>query len=223
MIYHQGIALPWQRAFQLELERYFDLQALDHPGPDPVIRYLIDHFPCPDLTVLEVGCWNGWRTCELARRFKRVMALDIRPHNLARTMLRMHLLGYKNVDYQLGNVMEVVAPYDVLVHAGVLYHLAQPIEHLRHVLTLCAVICLDTHINHPKLSQLILTVAGRDYRVGRYCEYGWADPLSGIDQSSYWLECDDIIRIVTEGGFVLKDIYHYMVDGGPRVALTACK
>ncbi len=195
---------------------------IEFPEPDFRLRYLLDNFD-DYFSVTELGCWHGWHTVPLARKFHRVTAIDVRPTNVANTLLRLNLLDIKNVDVKLADVNEFKISCGILVHIGVLYHLSNPVEHLHRVLPRCMVICLDTHINKDGLEPSVEFYNDKPYYGGVYHEHGWDDPLSGVDNTSLWLNDTEIFRILQDNGFDVVFKNYHQAPPGPRLNLVATK
>lgn len=194
------------------------------PPPDHRLRYLVGRYTNPTWTATELGCWTGAHSCELARHYATITSVDVRPQNLARAMLRANLLGIRNINFKLAHVDHLdQITTDILVHIGVLYHLYDPINHLQRLLrtTTAKVLCLDTHINYPKLDQQTLVHHGCTYRYGVYKEFGWGDELSGVEPLSKWLELEDLLKIVREANFVVRSVEPMEYNVGPRVTIVA--
>lgn len=196
---------------------------VEFPEVDHRLRFLLDNFPCEKLSAIEFGCWHGWHTVPLARRFQHVSAIDVRPENIAKTLFRLHLLGIKNVDVLLGDVDDLHFKMGVLVHVGVLYHLFNPVAHLHRVLPNCDILCLDTHINQPSLVKSAEIYNGVTYSGGVYNEHGWADPLSGVQETSLWLDEEELRRVLFDCGFAVVHEYHHTVPAGERLCIVATR
>lgn len=188
---------------------------------DHRLKWLFDNFQCDKLTAVEFGCWYGWHTASLARKFKKLTAIDVRPDNISKTLLRLNMLGLSNVDVKLADVNEFGFEADVLVHIGVLYHLFNPVAHLHKVLPHCKIICLDTHVNRPGLKLAVEVYDGIIYRGGIYNEHGWKDPLSGIEPTSLWLEEADLRKVLDVNGFGIMHEFYHEVQTGKRLNLVA--
>lgn len=196
---------------------------VEFPVIDERLKYLFNNYHCDGMTAVEFGCWHGWHTVPLARRFRRVLAIDIRPSNIAKTLLRLHLLNIKNADVILGDVENFYYKADVLVHIGVLYHLSNPVAHLCHVLPNYNILCLDTHINKPELKPTIEIFEGQRYHGGLYHEHGWNDPLSGVDKTSLWLDEADLRRVLYDCGFWVVNEYYHETLAGKRISIVAVR
>lgn len=194
---------------------------IEFPEIDHRLRYLLSQFECRQLSAVEVGCWHGWHTTSLARHFKSVIAVDARPLNIAKTLLRLNLLKLNNVDVVLADVNDFNFKCDVLVHLGVLYHIINPAAHLLGVLPNCKILCLDTHVNKESLKQSYEMVGRRRYYGGVYHEHGWADPLSGLASTSLWLNESEIISILSDCGFSIVHKAYHMAPPGKRVNIVA--
>lgn len=109
---------------------------------DPFLQQFI---PSPCYRALEVGCGTGTFTRVLARRANHVTATD-----LSGEMIRVarHLsTGYPNIDYSVGDVLEMELPasqFDCIVMIATLHHLpTEPVlEKLKQALTLDGVLIL---------------------------------------------------------------------------------
>jgi len=82
--------------------------------------------------VLDVGCGNGFLTCDIARKAKHVTGIDLNPKNIK--FAKTHF--YKdNINYVVGDAtkFEFGAKYDVVVLSNVLEHIDKRIEFLRRI------------------------------------------------------------------------------------------
>jgi SAM-dependent methyltransferase len=87
--------------------------------------------PIPQGTCLELGCGVGRVTAHLAQRFKRVVAVDISPGNLALCERRMKQLALHNVDTVLlksPDQLVQLPPFDFFYSIIVLQHNSPPIQ-----------------------------------------------------------------------------------------------
>jgi SAM-dependent methyltransferase len=92
------------------------------------------------LRVLDVGAWDGAFTFELARRGAEVTALDIQDpdvtvFNAVRAILKTPVRYFRSSVYDLRK--EVHGAFDIVLFAGVYYHLKSPVlafQRLREVL-----------------------------------------------------------------------------------------
>jgi tRNA (mo5U34)-methyltransferase len=179
-----------------------------------------------DKRVLEVGCFEGIHTVGLLLRSKGVVAVDARLENVVKTIVRCALFDLHPTVYQHDLDDPGARPglrrTDVMHHVGVLYHLTDPIGHLRRVAPLVShAILLDTHFASPE-GALGEDVGGvRTYRFKRQPEGGRADVFSGMGRDSKWLLLSDIEELLRELGF--ERTLHREIRqerNGPRVLLV---
>lgn len=87
--------------------------------------YLLRHLPATsELDALEIGCGTGTFARLLAQRYRRVLALDLSPRMIEVAKERSR--GFTNIDYQVGNVMEIPFPeaqFGCIVSIATLHHL----------------------------------------------------------------------------------------------------
>ncbi len=98
-------------------------------------------------SVLEIGCGVGRMTAALARRFARVIALDVAPGMLERA--REHLREAGNVEFVLGNGTDLAGVADESVDLVFSYIVLQ-------------------HIPDPRVTEAYLREMGRVLRPGGY-------------------------------------------------------
>ena len=84
--------------------------------------------PGKDSLVVEIGPGESDLLENLARRFKRVIAVDNSPEMLARTRLKLGDRELKNVRLQEGELKDVEGPIDLIILNMVLHHLASPAD-----------------------------------------------------------------------------------------------
>lgn len=176
--------------------------------------------------VLEVGCFEGVHTIALCDRAGRVTALDSRVDNLVKTAVRtaayscrpeVVLVDLENVDPDSPQLAS-----DVLHHNGVLYHLTDPVRHLRAALAVTRKgLLLDTHVAKEEQATAVYEIDGETLRVYEYEEAGVAVPFAGMRNFARWLRAGDLRRIVTSAGFQVlhEDLRHER--NGDRVLLIA--
>ena len=86
---------------------------------------------------------------------------------------------------------------DICFHVGVLYHLADPVRHLRSLLPLVRrAILLDTHIAYADECDGEDSDDGYAYRYKVAGEFGRGDPFSGMSAHSRWLQLSTIREIL---------------------------
>ena len=178
--------------------------------------------------VLEVGCFEGVHTIALCQRAARVTAVDARIENVVKTVVRCACFGESpavaTVDLDDPRDEEVLRA-DLCHHVGVLYHLVDPVTHLKLLgRTIGTGLMLDTQYALPEDATETYEAGGGSYRFRPYREVGREDPFSGMQPLSRWLTLDDIAAVLNEGGFETVEVVEKRDErNGPRVTLFAAK
>lgn len=197
--------------------------------PDRRILWLNSRLPLKDLTVLEVGCFEGIHTVALCRFAAAVKACDGRVVNVAKTAVRSAMFNV-HPELVVWNVETPVPPSfdpscDILHHVGVLYHLEDPVRHLERVALYARVgILLDTHYATDEEAVDAYTAGNREYRFKRYLEGGKADPFSGMHSFARWLRLGDIVSLLGRLGFSKAEVVEVRQErNGPRCLIFAMR
>jgi tRNA (mo5U34)-methyltransferase len=195
--------------------------------PDRRILELDDRMRLRDLTVLEIGCFEGIHTAALCHLAKRVLACDSRIENVVKTIVRCALFNAHPTVFRW-NVEERPLDWfpidaDVLHHVGVLYHLTDPVGHLRILLPrIRKGLLIDTQLAPEDTTYDTYLSAGRPYRYVRYREAGREAPFAGMKDHAKWLLKQDLLDIVSEHGFTKIDVARLETErNGPRITLYA--
>lgn len=179
--------------------------------PDRRIVELNKRIPLDGLDVLEIGCFEGIHTIALAQTGARVIAVDSRIENVLKTIVRTYCFGINSIvfkcDVELESDRELLPEVDVVHHVGVLYHLVDPVSHLKFILgkTRNAVM-LDTHYALDNEANNKYEVDGIYYHYKYYKEGGRGDAFSGMYDHAKWLTLDSISGLLAEQGFGNIDI-----------------
>jgi 2-polyprenyl-3-methyl-5-hydroxy-6-metoxy-1,4-benzoquinol methylase len=195
--------------------------------PDPRIELFHERFDLSDKHVLEIGCFEGIHTIALCRLAAQVTAVDARVENVVKTVVRCAFFDerprvvFHDIEDEAGGDEFLHA--DVCHHVGVLYHLADPVTHLRRLGTwISRGLMLDTHYARDEDATDEYEVNGEQFRFRRYVERGRGDVFSGMRPTSKWLTLDDIERVLGSGGFDKMEIVETRQErNGPRVLLFA--
>ncbi len=119
----------------------------------------------PTLSVLDVACHCGLFTLELAERgFGQVTGLDLRARNIDQARFLADVFAVSTADFRTMNVRELgqVAPADIVLCAGLLYHVTFPLELLRNLFDVTRhFLVLDSLCHNYALSAFHL-VCGKD-------------------------------------------------------------
>jgi Methyltransferase domain len=194
--------------------------------PDRRIGLLDQRFGLSDKHVLELGCFEGIHTIALCDRAARVTAVDGRLENVVKTIVRCALFRrhptVMTCDLDHARSHDPLLHADVCHHIGVLYHLTDPVRHLRQVATwVRRGVMLDTHYASPDTVTDAYVVDGSTFRYQSFRE-ARSDPFSGMADHSRWLLLDDIVDVLRQAGFHEVDVVETRVErNGPRVLLFA--
>jgi hypothetical protein len=195
--------------------------------PDPRIERFHERFDLSDKHVLELGCFEGVHTIALCRLAKRVTAVDARVENVVKTVVRCAFFDERprvfpyDIEGDAGD--DELMRADLCHHVGVLYHLADPVSHLRRLGTwISRGLMLDTHYAHEHDASEEYEVDGERFRFRRYEERGREDVFSGMRPHSKWLLLDDIASVLRGVGFDSVEVVETRNErNGPRVLLFA--
>lgn len=193
--------------------------------PDYRILNLAERIELADATVLEVGCFEGLHTVALCQRAKHVVAVDSRIEHCVKTMVRCWAFNQtahvELHDLEQGMPTRFSAGCDVLHHVGVLYHLSDPVGHLRDYLSQTRkMIMLDTHVA-PEDKELD---EYEGHRYFRFREHGRDAPFAGMVDHAKWLHLDDLVRLLKECGMTDVDVAEHRIErNGPRVLIYASR
>ena len=179
--------------------------------------------------VLEVGCFEGVHTIALCQRAARVTAVDARVDNVVKTVVRCAFHGchpqVMTCDIEAPEAPRELAALgaDFVHHVGVLYHLRDPVRHVRALATIAGTgVMLDTHVAPPGTATEEIVVDGETFRYMRYAEHGRAEVFSGMYDHAKWLPLDTLVGLLRESGFSEVDVVEERAErNGPRVLVLA--
>ena len=195
--------------------------------PDPRIERFDERFGLRDSHVLEIGCFEGIHTIALCDRAARVTAIDGRIENVVKTIVRCSMFGRHptvvTCDLERPDAATDWLQADLCHHVGVLYHLTDPVRHLRQLGTwIDRGLMLDTHYSEPESTDDAYDVDGERFAFKRFGE--GTDPFSGMESHAKWITLDDIERVLNSAGFDTVEIVERRQErNGPRVLLFAEK
>jgi len=151
---HQIQALPWFHSIDLGnglvtpgRARFADLKAMAD---------VIFDKPLAGKTILDIGCYDGFYSFEAYRRgAKRVVATDHfiwqdprcrQSFELARSIIAPRMEVH---DLDISELVpEKIGTFDLVVFAGVLYHLRHPLQALEHISPLATqTLVVETHLD----------------------------------------------------------------------------
>lgn len=220
--WHAGTELPDGRMLG-KLDARPGKRELIQPIPDKRIKRLDQELGLSEKSVLEIGCFEGIHTIGLCSFGALVTAVDLRPLNVVKTAVRLACYGYSAklfpIDVEDSNIE--LAEFDIVFHCGVLYHLEDPVSHLKRLLPRCRSMYLDTHVAAETDEDAVLDAEGRHYKGHKHYEAGWADPFSGRGAGAFWLKTSDLIELISELGFNTEIWSDRDERNGRRIGLLA--
>lgn len=192
---------PWTTRFEIDGRKY---GGWFEPKPQDIgIRDFLERLP-PNGSVLELACLEGGRTVHIARRAHRVVAIELRPENLARARLIRETFQLENVSLLQGNIEEFdfgrLGRFDVIYNVGLLYHLLHPLPVLHQLAQVAPAMYLATHtaVDGPPFHDDIVEQDG--YR-GMLWNEPDGNPLSGANARSFWPTQAELVRMLNQAGF----------------------
>jgi hypothetical protein len=204
--------LPWSSFVVDKNRRVLGNRYSGHKrsGPDaqndPRITRLSELSESPDTSsVAEYGCFEGHHTIQLCETFGTVFATDGRIENCIKTLVRSWMMGYQPEIrcLQLEDGDTIPPSVDISHHVGVLYHLTDPVTHLRKVLKNTGdILLLDTQIATDSQVDTEIDIEGRATSVYKFreknIEYA---PFAGMRSHAIWLRDATISEIATLENF----------------------
>jgi SAM-dependent methyltransferase len=108
-----------------------------------------------EIECLDVACHQGWFAVQVALRgAKKVHGIDIREQHVEMGNLIKTLGNISNLTLEKGNLFEIGGDgrprYDLTFFLGVLYHLSNPLEALKHVRSVTRRLCVvESQVARP--------------------------------------------------------------------------
>lgn len=196
-------------------------------GNDARITDLFRRTDTENKRILELGCFEAHHTVSIAALCKEVVAVEVRPANIINALVRLYVHGVSNVRIVMKDVREIdttFGKFDILFHAGILYHLENPVEHFYRIAGIAPVLLLDTQFcyDDTQYERSDIIFNGRTYRAHLWKESGWEEPLSGLDSYSRWLHKDALIQLLQDTGYTdIEETCIIDMPVGPRIAIMA--
>jgi len=175
-------------------------------GPDHKVALLAQRLPMQNMTVLELGSYEGDLTVQLGRISRFVTGIEVRPANIICALIRGFVHDVRNIRFELGDVQEIdesVGTYDLLFHAGLLYHFLHPVKHMFGAAKISDTLLLNTHYYTEDLGfeRSDIVHDGVTYKAALYKEHGMEERLSGVTEQSRWLYREDLLNLVRNVGY----------------------
>ena len=191
-----------------------------------VIKSLVRRIFGPrTISVLDLGALEGGLSFEMAREGWTATGVEGRETNFRKAQLIASYYALPNLRFVQKDVKELTPEvdgrFDVILCCGLLYHLDEPIAHLRQLASLLSddgMLFLDTHVvpdeyaarfgtHEASLSEEVLITEGEQHYDGRW----WTEPAAGdlkermwsavSNERSLWLSRRSLIRALYHSGF----------------------
>lgn len=182
-------------------------------GPDTMLSRLQLPLDLSGCRALDIGASDGFFSRELHRRGATVTAIDYRPKDVSGFAVMERIYGHE-FEFIHANISELekldLAPFDIVLFLGVLYHLPDPIRALHQVRGLCkGTLFLETYVE----------LFDEDQPSARYYP---ADTLVG-DNTNFWAPNPAAVQgFLEDTGFVVDRLSHEgdrcvaVAHGGPE-------
>ena len=180
---------------------------------ESIKRFIVNTYPgkqIEKLTLLDVGCYDGWLTNEIAQLgFSRVVGLEAREKNIEKGKIVRRVLGIEcKVEFLLGDIRQLNdifknEQFDIVICCGLMHHLSSCVDaiamlgNVSRETLIVNTICLPDFIvpqNMGKLLELkdvpyfykekVFGFSGFKYESGYYDGSAANDSIVGIPSES---------------------------------------
>ena len=239
-----NVMLPWSSYFVLNTNQIVGSAWTQNkrnnaqPFPDKVVVKLAKSLDLRDMSVLELGCYEGHHSISLAQFANSVTAIDGRMENVLKTLVRVWAANMEKkittnlIDLEKGNLKANLKAsglndkFDLIYHRGVLYHLSDPISNLFQ----CAEVSNKFLYLHTQIASDSSVTNSIDYLGEKYEYFQYKEPkvefspFSGICDYAIWLSKPSLLQALKNAGFNKVTIISEIVErNGPRIELIAEK
>jgi tRNA (mo5U34)-methyltransferase len=156
--------------------------------PNAICSYFADRFAGAGRTVLEYGCYEGAHSVALSMSGFDVLAIDSRQYNIDNAKARAELYGQR-IRWEVRDLEDYLPlqPHDLGFNMGVIYHLTDPVEHLKLAAEACKVAMLvDFNYADPGTDRYV-SEDGLEYPCYTNTESGYKAPKSGMRPIARWI------------------------------------
>ncbi len=190
---------PWMSCFRIDGQVYGSgLNHVHDARPGDFFRLVSN-----PRRVLELGSCQGGGTFQLAKHagVEEVVGLEGRSCNIEKARLVQRALGIVNVRFIEANLesfdLSSLGRFDAVYCVGLLYHLPSPWQLLAKLQAVSDTLYVNTH--YCPIDQANLSING--YEGAKWGEFGFADPLSGLSDWSFWPTLKSLAAMLTDTGF----------------------
>lgn len=188
--------------------------------PDWKVSAAIRHLGLAGKGVVEFGCCEGAHTVALCQAADHVTGLEGRPENVEKTLVRLRLYGQDAHVLRADLETELPPAADLFFHSGVLYHLQDPVGHLRRIAPLAPELFLDTHYVKTPNGHYRCGVDGQEYPCWLFGETV-KHPKAGLRSFARWLPLDSLLGVLNDLFSDVEVIRYPQERNGPRVSIVA--
>lgn len=171
--------------------------------------------------VVEFGSLEGSHTIGLFSCGADVLALEARDENIAKTKERCRLYGFTVKVQKCDVENDPIPSADLFFHSGVLYHLQDPVRHLRRIAPLAPQILIDTH-HTAKADTSYVSADGKAYPCWIYNEPS-GGYKSGLRPISRWLLLPTLVEVLKELYSSVEVVRDEKERNGPRATLVCSR
>ncbi len=192
--------------------------------------------------VLELGPMEGGHSYMLQQgRAREVVAIEGNQRCYLKCLVMKEAAGLDRVRYELGDFLEFMRTtdqrFDLVLAAGVLYHLADPLEAVHLVARVTDRAYFWTHYYDDRVKQTVSAphfsgrhtlrhgdFSCRAHRYEYHLDSRYAKYAGGLGAHAHWLPRPDLLRLLAHAGFTRVEIGFDDVEHvhGPCFAL-ACR
>jgi tRNA (mo5U34)-methyltransferase len=182
---------------------------------------------CRGMRALDVGARDGYFSFLLERRGAEVLAIDNVPASCTGFALAHDLLG-SNVEFRTENVYDLSpvrhGRFDVVLFAGVLYHLRHPLLALDRIWDVCrpgAQLFIESHVIDEAVVDTrgdfrSLTSFGADLADLSLMQFFPGNTLAGDPTNQFGPNMTCLTNLLTASGFTVEDAWQHGSRGGAR-------
>jgi 2-polyprenyl-3-methyl-5-hydroxy-6-metoxy-1,4-benzoquinol methylase len=174
-------------------------------------------------SVLDIGCNAGFFSLDLAARgAQRVDGLDLRDANIDQARFLAEHYGIENVAFHVSDADDVAQglQYDVVLNLGLLYHVVNPLQHLRQTYELCSRYAIIDSVCHtePVAAFMLFGDKDNDHPFEGRDEWEFHPTYRGAIEAIRYAGFSDVIEIIGD-----SDLPHKAYAAGKRRCFLAIK
>lgn len=164
-------------------------------------QFFLDHIRAGDV-VLDIGCGNGALACDLAKKAKRVIGIDIREKNKE----TWKKCAMSNIEFLIADATTLKASekFDVVVLSNVLEHIEHRVDFLKQIHHLAPLFLIRVPMLNRDWITLYKKELGLEYRLDKthFIEYTMDSFVQELREPSF---------IVKEYSIQFGEIWAYVV------------